>query len=135
MSAAPSAWCPAKYYQEVGQEGFVRKPIGAGPYKLVAQEPGSNSNSRPSETTTGRYTFHCRYHRSHAECWLRRCSATVVYGQALLRPSQPRAPELFVAGRRGLSQLVLWVRWSKRFASGLLTGGGAIEVSVAHTQS
>jgi peptide/nickel transport system substrate-binding protein len=32
---------PAKYYQEVGQEGFVHKPIGAGPYKLVAQEPGT----------------------------------------------------------------------------------------------
>src|SRR5215469_787161 len=32
---------PAKYYQEVGQEGFVKKPIGAGPYKLVAQEPGT----------------------------------------------------------------------------------------------
>jgi peptide/nickel transport system substrate-binding protein len=32
---------PAKYYQEVGQEGFVKEPIGAGPYKLVAQEPGT----------------------------------------------------------------------------------------------
>lgn len=32
---------PAKYYQEVGQEGFVKNPIGAGPYKLVAQEPGT----------------------------------------------------------------------------------------------
>jgi peptide/nickel transport system substrate-binding protein len=32
---------PAKYYQEVGQEGFVKKPIGAGPYKLVSQEPGT----------------------------------------------------------------------------------------------
>src|SRR6516164_1073083 len=32
---------PAKYYQEVGQDGFAQKPIGAGPYKLVSQEPGT----------------------------------------------------------------------------------------------
>jgi len=32
---------PAKYYQQVGQDGFTQKPIGAGPYKLVAQEPGT----------------------------------------------------------------------------------------------
>jgi peptide/nickel transport system substrate-binding protein len=32
---------PAKYYQEVGQDGFAQKPVGAGPYKLVAQEPGT----------------------------------------------------------------------------------------------
>ena len=32
---------PAKYYQEVGQDGFVQKPVGAGPYKLVSQEPGA----------------------------------------------------------------------------------------------
>jgi peptide/nickel transport system substrate-binding protein len=31
---------PAKYYQQVGQAGFLQKPIGAGPYKLVSQEPG-----------------------------------------------------------------------------------------------
>src|SRR5215471_8081533 len=31
---------PAKYYEKVGQEGFLQKPIGAGPYKLVSQEPG-----------------------------------------------------------------------------------------------
>ena len=31
---------PAKYYQEVGPDGFSHKPIGAGPYRLVAQEPG-----------------------------------------------------------------------------------------------
>src|SRR5215813_4055504 len=37
-----SGWVvPAKYYQEVGQEGFTQKPIGAGPYKLVAQQPGT----------------------------------------------------------------------------------------------
>ncbi len=32
---------PAKYYQEVGEDGFVGKPIGAGPYRLVSQEPGT----------------------------------------------------------------------------------------------
>jgi peptide/nickel transport system substrate-binding protein len=31
---------PAKYYQQVGQAGFLQKPIGAGPYRLVSQEPG-----------------------------------------------------------------------------------------------
>ena len=32
---------PAKYYQEVGQDGFTQKPIGAGLYKLVAQQTGT----------------------------------------------------------------------------------------------
>jgi peptide/nickel transport system substrate-binding protein len=31
---------PAKYYAKVGQSGFMQKPVGAGPYKLVSQEPG-----------------------------------------------------------------------------------------------
>ena len=31
---------PAKYYQQVGQDGFMQKPIGAGPYKLISQQPG-----------------------------------------------------------------------------------------------
>jgi peptide/nickel transport system substrate-binding protein len=31
---------PAKYYQQVGPDGFKRKPIGAGPYRLVNQEAG-----------------------------------------------------------------------------------------------
>ena len=31
---------PANYYEKVGKDGFVAKPIGAGPYKLVAQQPG-----------------------------------------------------------------------------------------------
>lgn len=36
-----AAWVvPAKYYEQVGQSGFMQKPIGAGPYKLVSQEPG-----------------------------------------------------------------------------------------------
>jgi ABC-type transport system substrate-binding protein len=32
---------PAKYYQEVGTDGFLQKPIGTGPYRLVAQQPGT----------------------------------------------------------------------------------------------
>jgi peptide/nickel transport system substrate-binding protein len=31
---------PAKYYQQVGPDGFKRKPIGAGPYKLASIEAG-----------------------------------------------------------------------------------------------
>jgi peptide/nickel transport system substrate-binding protein len=31
---------PAKYYQQVGADGFKRRPIGAGPYKLVSMEAG-----------------------------------------------------------------------------------------------
>ena len=31
---------PAKYYEKVGQDGFMQKPVGAGPYKLVSQQPG-----------------------------------------------------------------------------------------------
>ncbi len=31
---------PAKYYEKVGQSGFMREPIGAGPYKLASQQPG-----------------------------------------------------------------------------------------------
>ena len=32
---------PAEYFEKVGHDGFVAKPIGAGPYKLVNQEPGT----------------------------------------------------------------------------------------------
>jgi peptide/nickel transport system substrate-binding protein len=32
---------PAKYYQEVGPDGFAQKPIGAGPYRLVSQQAGT----------------------------------------------------------------------------------------------
>jgi peptide/nickel transport system substrate-binding protein len=37
-----AAWIvPAKYYQQVGADAFKQKPVGAGPYKLIRQEPGS----------------------------------------------------------------------------------------------
>ena len=32
---------PAKYYQKIGKDGFLQKPIGAGPYKLVSQQAGT----------------------------------------------------------------------------------------------
>ncbi len=32
---------PAKYYQEVGPDGFAQNPIGAGPYRLVGQQAGA----------------------------------------------------------------------------------------------
>jgi len=36
-----AAWpVPSKYYQEQGPAGYLQKPIGAGPYRLVSQEPG-----------------------------------------------------------------------------------------------
>jgi peptide/nickel transport system substrate-binding protein len=39
--ASGAGWVvPAKYYQQVGPDAFKQKPIGAGPYKLVHQEPG-----------------------------------------------------------------------------------------------
>jgi peptide/nickel transport system substrate-binding protein len=41
-NACGAGWVvPAKYYQQVGQDGFVQKPVGAGPYRLVAQQPGT----------------------------------------------------------------------------------------------
>ena len=40
-AASGAAWIvPAKYYQKVGPDRFKQKPIGAGPYKLVSQQPG-----------------------------------------------------------------------------------------------
>lgn len=40
-NACGAAWVvPAKYYEQTGQAGFVQKPIGAGPYRLVSQQPG-----------------------------------------------------------------------------------------------
>ena len=42
-----AAWVvPAKYYEKVGRDGFVQKPIGAGPYKLVAAGAGHRTRIR-----------------------------------------------------------------------------------------
>lgn len=40
-SVCGASWVvPAKYYQQVGPDMFKRRPIGAGPYRLVNQEAG-----------------------------------------------------------------------------------------------
>ncbi|HEX2171794.1 MAG TPA: ABC transporter substrate-binding protein [Dehalococcoidia bacterium] len=40
--ASGAGWVvPAKYYQQVGPDGFKLKPIGAGPYKFVQQTGGT----------------------------------------------------------------------------------------------
>ena len=41
MSAAPAGSCRQSTTNEVGKDGFLQKPIGAGPYQLVSQEPGT----------------------------------------------------------------------------------------------
>jgi peptide/nickel transport system substrate-binding protein len=33
---------PSAYYQEVGNEGFIRAPVGAGPYRLLEEIPGDS---------------------------------------------------------------------------------------------
>ena len=33
---------PSAYYQEVGNEGFIQAPIGAGPFKLIEEIPGDS---------------------------------------------------------------------------------------------
>lgn len=41
-SATGAGWIvPAKYYQQVGADAFKQQPSGAGPYRLVRQEPGT----------------------------------------------------------------------------------------------
>ena len=40
-AATGAGWIvPKKYVQEVGEEGFKKAPIGAGPYKFVSFTPG-----------------------------------------------------------------------------------------------
>jgi len=40
-SASGAAWIvPKKYFEKVGEDGFRRAPIGAGPYKFVSAQPG-----------------------------------------------------------------------------------------------
>jgi peptide/nickel transport system substrate-binding protein len=39
--ATGAGWIvPRKYVEQVGEEGFKKRPIGAGPYKLVSHQPG-----------------------------------------------------------------------------------------------
>jgi len=40
-SASGAAWIvPKKYFEKVGEDGFRRAPIGAGPYRFVSAQPG-----------------------------------------------------------------------------------------------
>jgi peptide/nickel transport system substrate-binding protein len=40
-SASGAAWIvPKKYFEKVGEDGYRRAPIGAGPYKFVSFQPG-----------------------------------------------------------------------------------------------
>jgi peptide/nickel transport system substrate-binding protein len=40
-SASGAAWIiPKKYFEKVGEDGFRRAPVGAGPYKFVSLQPG-----------------------------------------------------------------------------------------------
>src|SRR4029450_9229564 len=40
-TASGAGWIvPKKYVEQVGEDGFKRAPVGAGPYKFVAFKPG-----------------------------------------------------------------------------------------------
>src|SRR5438067_6760976 len=43
LASAASWITPKKYFEQVGQDGFKRKPIGLGPYKFVSTKPGIES--------------------------------------------------------------------------------------------
>ena len=46
-SATGAGWMvPKKYVEKVGDDGFKRAPIGAGPYKFVSFQPASSWSSR-----------------------------------------------------------------------------------------
>jgi peptide/nickel transport system substrate-binding protein len=48
-SATGAGWIvPRKYVEKVGDDGFKRAPIGAGPYRFVSFTPGASTISTPS---------------------------------------------------------------------------------------
>src|SRR5258707_1803324 len=50
--ATGSAWIvPKRYVERVGEDGFKKAPIGAGPYRFVSFTPGSSWCSRRSTAT------------------------------------------------------------------------------------
>ena len=72
-TATGAGWVvPKKYVERVGEDGFKKAPIGAGPYKFVSSPPASSSCSRPSTATGAR--------RRASSAW---CSGTF--------PTRPRA--------------------------------------------
>ena len=53
--ATGAGWIvPKKYLEKVGDDGFKKAPIGAGPYNFVSFTPGSNWFWRHSSTTGAR---------------------------------------------------------------------------------
>ena len=55
-SATGAAWIvPKKYVEKVGDDGFKKAPIGAGPYRVVSFTPGRRSGAwKPSRATGAR---------------------------------------------------------------------------------
>ena len=46
-SATGAGWIvPKKYVEKVGDDGFKKAPIGAGPYKFVSFNPGRRAGAR-----------------------------------------------------------------------------------------
>ena len=44
--ATGAAWIvPKKYVEKVGDEGYKKAPVGAGPYRLVSFKPGVNETN------------------------------------------------------------------------------------------
>jgi peptide/nickel transport system substrate-binding protein len=55
-SATGAGWIvPKKYVEKVGDEGYKKHPIGAGPYKFVSFTPASSWCSRRSRGTGARF--------------------------------------------------------------------------------
>jgi len=54
-SATGAAWIvPRKYVEKVGEDGFKKAPIGAGPYRVVSSPPAWSWSWRPSRGTGAR---------------------------------------------------------------------------------
>ena len=75
-TATGAGWIvPKKYVEKVGDEGFKKAPIGAGPYKFVSFTPGVSLSSRPSSSTgAGRRTSSassCARSRTRPRAWPR----------------------------------------------------------------
>jgi len=51
--ATRAGWIvPKKYVEKVGDEGFKKAPVGAGPYRFVSFMPGASSTSSNTSTAT-----------------------------------------------------------------------------------
>ena len=54
-TATGAGWVvPKKYVEKVGDDGFKKAPIGAGPYKFVSSTRASRWSSRRSTATGAR---------------------------------------------------------------------------------